>query len=65
MPHLLGPLYHHQYKLKTIQRAAGRFCFNDFSSLSSITAMLTSLDLPTLQSRRIRAKLNNDVENNH
>ena len=47
-------------KLKLIQRAAARFCnfcFNDFSRQSSVTAMLTSLDLPTLQSRRMRAKL--------
>ena len=44
-------------KLESIQKAAARFCFNDFSRLSSVTAMLTSLDLPTLQSRRMRAKL--------
>ena len=44
-------------RLESIQRAAARFCFNDFSRLSSVTAMLTSLDLPTLQSRRMRAKL--------
>ena len=41
-------------KLESIQKAAARFCFNDFSRLSSVTAMLTSLDL---QSRRMRAKL--------
>ena len=44
-------------KLEYIQRAAARFCFNDFSRLSSVTAILTLLDLPTLQSRRMRVKL--------
>ena len=44
-------------KLESIQRAVARFCCNDFSRLSSVTTMLTSLDLPTLQSRRMRAKL--------
>ena len=44
-------------KLEAIQRAAARFCFNDFSRQSSVTAMLTALDLPTLKSRRTRAKL--------
>ena len=44
-------------KLKAIQRAAAGFCFNNFTRQSSITAMLTALDLPTLQSRRTRAKL--------
>ena len=44
-------------KLEATQRAGATFCFNDFSRLSSVTAMLTSLDLPTLRSRRTRTKL--------
>ena len=45
-------------KLETIQRTAARFCFNNFSRFSSVTNMLTSLNLPSLQARRTQAKLN-------
>ena len=44
-------------KVEAIQRAAARFCFNNFSRQSSVTAMLTALNLSTLQSGRTRAKL--------
>ena len=45
-------------KLESIQRTAARFCFNNFSRFSSVTNMLTSLNLPSLQARRTQAKLN-------
>ena len=38
-------------RVESVQRAVARFCFNDFSTYSSVTSMLTSLDLPTLESR--------------
>ena len=44
-------------RVESVQRAAARICFNDFSTYLSVTTMLTSLDLPTLKSRRTRAKL--------
>ena len=44
-------------KLESIQRTAARFCFNDFSRYSSVTNMLSSLNLPLLQARRTQAKL--------
>ena len=44
-------------KLESIQRTAARFSFNDFSRYSSVTNMLSSLNLPLLQARRTQAKL--------
>ena len=44
-------------KLKSIQRTAARFCINDFSRYSSVTKILSSLNLLLLQARRIQAKL--------
>ena len=44
-------------QLECIQRRAARFCCNDFSSLSSVTRMMSSLNLPTLEQRRNNAKL--------
>ena len=44
-------------KLESIQRRAARFCYNNFSRYCSVTSLLTSLDLPSLQSRRKKAKL--------
>ena len=44
-------------KIEAIQKRAARFCLNDFSRYSSVSNMLTTLDLPTLQQRRVRAKL--------
>ena len=41
-------------KIKSVQRRGARFCFNDFSRFSSVTEMLSSLDLPSLQSRRTK-----------
>jgi len=38
-------------RLKAVQRRAARFCFNNFSSYSSVTSMLQSLDLQSLQTR--------------
>jgi len=44
-------------KLESIQRRAVRFCYNDFSRFSSVTDMLSSLNLPLLQTRRAETKL--------
>jgi len=44
-------------KLESIQRRAVRFCFNDFSNHSSVTKILSKLNLPLLQARRYEAKL--------
>jgi len=44
-------------KLESIQRRAERFCYNDFSRFSSVTDMLSSLNLPLLQTRRAKTKL--------
>ena len=44
-------------RLEAVQRSAARTCFKDFSRFSSVTTMLTHLELPTLQSRRIKSKL--------
>jgi len=44
-------------KLESIQRRAARFCFDDFSNHSSVTKMLSKLNLPLLQARRSEAKL--------
>ena len=44
-------------KVEAIQRAAARFCLNDFARYSSVTNMLTALNLPSLKSRRNRAKV--------
>ena len=44
-------------RLEAVQRSAARMCFKDFSRFSSVTTMLTDLELPTLQSRRIKSKL--------
>jgi len=43
--------------LESIQRRAARFCYNDFSSYSSVTAMMLSLNMSTLENRRSKAKL--------
>ena len=45
-------------RLKSVQRRAARFCLNDsFSCYTSVTSMLSTLNLPSLQSRRKTAKL--------
>ena len=44
-------------KVEAIQRATARFCLNDFARYSSVTNMLTALNLPSLKSRRNRAKV--------
>ena len=44
-------------KIQSIQRRAARFCLNNFSNSSSVTDMLSSLNLPPLKQRRERAKL--------
>ena len=43
--------------LLSIQRRAARFCYNDFSRSSSVTRMMSSINLPTLEERRNRSKL--------
>jgi len=44
-------------RLEAVQRRAARFCFNNFSPYSSVTSMLQSLDLQSLQTRRNISKL--------
>ena len=44
-------------RLESVQRHAARFCLNDFSRYTSVTSMLSTLNLPSLQSRRKTAKL--------
>jgi len=44
-------------KLESIQRRAARYCFDDFSNHSSVTKMLSKLNLPLSQARRSEAKL--------
>ena len=39
-------------RLEAVQRSAARKCYTDFSRFSSVSTMLTDLDLPTLQSRK-------------
>ena len=51
---------YHQYgidKLENIQRAAARFCKNDYRHTSSVTAMIKDLEWDSLASRRKRARL--------
>ena len=52
-PHNLGNIN----QLEFIQRRAARFCCNDFSRYSSVTRMMSSLNLSTLEQRRNNAKL--------
>ena len=44
-------------QLESIQRRAARFCYNDFSGFSSVTRMMSSLNLPTLEERRNKSKI--------
>ena len=44
-------------QLEAVQRSATRMCYKDFSRFSSVSTMLTDLNLPTLQSRRKKLKL--------
>ena len=44
-------------QLEAVQRSAARMCYKDFSRFSSVSTMLTDLNLPTLQSRRKKLKL--------
>ena len=45
------------HRLEAVQRCATRFCFNNFSPCSSVTNVLESLDLQSLQTRRNTTKL--------
>ena len=44
-------------RLEAVQRHAARFCFNNISPYPSVTNMLESLDLQSLQTRSNIAKL--------
>ena len=44
-------------RLESVQKHAARMCFKNYSRFSSISSMLANLNLPTLQERRNRAKL--------
>ena len=48
-------------RVETIQRAAARFCLNNFARYSSITNMLTALNLPSLKSKAKVIKIVNDM----
>ena len=48
-------------QLEAVQRSATRMCYKDFSRFSSVSTMLTDLNLPTLQSRRKKIKITNAV----
>ena len=48
--HSLGPTHMCINQLEAVQRSAARMCYKDFSGFSSISTMLTDLDLPTLTS---------------
>ena len=39
--------------LERIQRSAARFCYNDYSTFSSVSTMLNQLELPTLEEREV------------
>ena len=43
--------------LEAVQRSAARLCCKDYSRFSSVTSMLSNLNLPPLRDRRIWAKL--------
>ena len=44
-------------RVESVQRYAARMCFRNYSRYSSVTSMLAELNLPTLEERRTRAKL--------
>ena len=44
-------------QLESIQGRAARFCYNNFSRFSSVTRMMSSLNLPTLEERRNKSKI--------
>ena len=44
-------------KVETVQRRAARFITNDYGRESSVTNMLTNLELPSLQQRRLNNRL--------
>jgi len=44
-------------QLESIQKRVARLCYTDFSLSSSITKMISSLNLPTLEQRRSKAML--------
>jgi len=43
-------------RLKSIQRSAARFCYNDYVRTSGVTSMLNKLNLPLLEERKFRSK---------
>ena len=51
-PHTLNNIN----KIEVVQRRAARFCLNEFSHHSSVTSMLSTLNLPPLQQRRERER---------
>ena len=51
---------HHQYQihqLEMVQRRAARYVTNRYHNTSSVNSMLTDLNWPTLQQRRLRTRL--------
>ena len=45
------------YKIDRVQRAAARYCLNDYNFTSSVTEMLKVLNWQTLENRRIQNSL--------
>ena len=45
------------YKVDRVQRAAARYCLNDYNYTSSVTEMLKILNWQTLENRRIQNSL--------
>ena len=43
--------------LESVQKHAARMCFKNYYRFFSVTSMLANLNLPTLQEKRNRAKL--------
>ena len=52
------PYYNSQIQqLEKVQRREARWIYNDYSSFSSVSAMLNELSLPSLETRRKISRL--------
>lgn len=52
------PVTEKHYELEMVQRRAARFVTGNYRTTSSVTKMLKDLQLPTLQERKRKAKVN-------
>ena len=48
-------------QLECIKRRTARFCCNDFSTYSSVTRMMSFLNMPTLEQRKNIANIDYNV----